>query len=85
MAADPENWGAYLAALFGAGGGGAALVKQIKAQARLEEQVADHGKQLDTHAEKLGKIETTLSRLDERSERAEEDRKEMLTILRATR
>lgn len=42
MPADPDTatgWGAFVAALFGAGGGGTALVKQIRSQAKTEQRV----------------------------------------------
>ena len=80
----PQTWGAYLAALFGAGGGGAAVLKQIRAQAKAEAKVAELDERVGelelvdkVHEDRFGRIETTLSVLDERSKAAIDDRKEL--------
>lgn len=84
---DPEQpqtlWGALLA-LFGAGGGGAAVVRQIRSQAKFEQRVVALEGEVKTlaevdkvHEDRFGKIETTLGVLEERSRTAIADRKEM--------
>lgn len=85
----PTGIGALLAALFGAGGGGTALVKQIRSQAKTEQRVSalegsvsELKAKDERHDSQFLRIETTLSALDERSKNAENDRQEMLQILR---
>ena len=77
MPADPDatGWAAAIAALFGAGGGGAALVKQIRSQAQteqrvsaLEQEVTNLRKKDEKHDDQFLKIERTLGGLDEKTE-----------------
>ncbi len=77
MPADPDatGWAAAIAALFGAGGGGAALVKQIRSQAQteqrvsaLEQEVTDLRKKDEKHDDQFLKIERTLGGLDEKTD-----------------
>lgn len=73
--ADATGWIATIAALFGAGGGGTALVKQIRAQAQTEQRVSALEKDVtglrakdDKHDDQFMKIERTLGGLDEKTE-----------------
>ena len=63
----PSTLWAWIAALFGAGGGGTALVKQIHAQGQNENRIRALETTVVVHSEKLDTIETTLSALNERS------------------
>lgn len=68
--ADPEipsTLGAWIAALFGVGGGGTALIKQIHSQGKNENRISALETTIQSHGEKLDTIETTLAMLNERS------------------
>lgn len=78
MPADPEQSTmlGYLAALLFGGGGAAKLVTH---EGRIKALEARQGK----HADKLEAVHGTVARLDERSARAEEDRRQILEKLDA--
>jgi 3-hydroxyacyl-CoA dehydrogenase len=88
MPADPENMNPLHQILTYLGLGGVAAgaigktvldASSMKTRMKAVEQRTDHVEA------KVDTIEKTLAKLDERSERAEEDRKEMLSILRNPR
>jgi archaellum component FlaC len=88
MPADPENMNPLhqLLTYLGIGGAAAGAIGKTVLDASAMRARMDAVENRTDHIEsKVDTIEKTLARLDERSERAEEDRKEMLEILRTPR
>jgi uncharacterized coiled-coil protein SlyX len=69
-------------AFLGVGGAGAAAVKTVLNASAVDARVGSLETRQTATEKKVDTISDTLSRLDEKSERAEADRKEILSILR---